>query len=368
MIAHALSALGDSQAIMPLVEQLQGIIETAENGVDSVDRSKYGETLLRILGSFADPAALPTVLEMAEISSQPRLQMFAAEALGRIGGSESLDTLLELLTNASALVRHAVAEALSLMADKRAIGPLMRALSSEEDDYTKSAIADALGTLQAQEAWPLLLNTLAKASTYSEHIATALMTIDKNRSIPALTEILQGSPQSGQTDLRLGILQALVQTKNPEMVQLLLTFLKSEPSKLQIRLINRLAKLQLLEAVPDLSALASNDQTESEIRCEAVMALGQMRAVDAVDTLIRLTDSTDTAVVARAIEALGDIGDARAIPKLKEMLYDERMGYYFFVYLYNWAEGALRKFDSPDVIAAINQAFQVRNKLDSVSN
>ncbi|HET9450396.1 MAG TPA: HEAT repeat domain-containing protein, partial [Aggregicoccus sp.] len=80
---------------------------------------------------------------------------------------------------------------------------------------------------------------------------------------------------------------------------------------------------------PLLKLLAVND---NYTRVEAANALGTLRAKEAVEPLTQLAtdDAVDAQVTKRAIEALGRIGDARAVPALVRMLTQERRNVSFY--------------------------------------
>ena len=65
----------------------------------------------------------------------------------------------------------------------------------------------------------------------------------------------------------------------------------------------------------------------------AIEALGQMRANDAYEPLNKLSieDGTEPFISKKAIQALGDIGDPRAVPTLIKMMMKERRGVSFYV-------------------------------------
>ncbi|MBU8894375.1 HEAT repeat domain-containing protein [Corallococcus sp. M34] len=68
-------------------------------------------------------------------------------------------------------------------------------------------------------------------------------------------------------------------------------------------------------------------------RIEAVQVLGAMKSPEAVEPLIQLAtdEATEPFLNRKAIEALGQIGDARAVPVLLRMLTKERHGVSFYV-------------------------------------
>jgi HEAT repeat protein len=77
------------------------------------------------------------------------------ETLGRLDNPEKLSALLEATTNLHAEVVKAVLLALEGVADKRALGPMGRALTHEAWDVRRLA-ADCLGRFGGEEAARLL--------------------------------------------------------------------------------------------------------------------------------------------------------------------------------------------------------------------
>lgn len=68
-------------------------------------------------------------------------------------------------------------------------------------------------------------------------------------------------------------------------------------------------------------------------RIEAIAALGLLKAQDAVEPLLAIAedDSGEPYVTKKAIIALGDIGDPRAVPALVKLMFKERSGKSFYV-------------------------------------
>ena len=91
-----------------------------------------------------------------------------------------------------------------------------------------------------------------------------------------------------------------------------------------------LARTGDARAIPPLVKLLAVE--DSYTRVEAANALGALRAKEAVEPLARLAtdDAVDAQVTRRAIEALGRIGDARAVPALVRMLTQERRNVSFY--------------------------------------
>lgn len=78
-------------------------------------------------------------------------------------------------------------------------------------------------------------------------------------------------------------------------------------------------------AVPTLLQLAKSD-ANLDVRVSALMALGSIGALEAVDDLIALSDDKAPEIRARAIAALGQIGDDRAADAIVGHLAESEIG------------------------------------------
>lgn len=85
------------------------------------------------------------------------------------------------------------------------------------------------------------------------------------------------------------------------------------------------------KATPTLLKLLKS--RDNYVKIEAINALGALKSKDAVETLIELatSESGEPFISKKAIQALGNIGDPRAVPALIRMMYKERRGVSFYV-------------------------------------
>jgi HEAT repeat protein len=91
-----------------------------------------------------------------------------------------------------------------------------------------------------------------------------------------------------------------------------------------------LGKIGDAKATPTLMRLIK--ARDNYVRIEAINALGALHAKDAVDPLLEIVqdDQGEPFISKKAIQALGDIGDAKAIPALVRMMFKERRGVSFY--------------------------------------
>ncbi|MGO8971372.1 MAG: HEAT repeat domain-containing protein [Myxococcaceae bacterium] len=143
---------------------------------------------------------------------------------------------------------------------------------------------------------PMLEAELAKEKNPEEKgaLARALGDLKDPSCVPALADALDLSATDGATSrMNSAIAQALGSLHDPRAVPALLKLLKSK---------------------------------DDYVRIDAIQALGALKATEAVAPLMELAldDASSPQVNRRAVAALGDIGDAKAVPVLLKALYKQR--------------------------------------------
>ena len=143
---------------------------------------------------------------------------------------------------------------------------------------------------------PMLQAELAKDKNPEEKgaVARALGDLKDPACVPALAEALDMTSSDGATSrMNSAIAQVLGSLGDPRAVPALLKLLKSK---------------------------------DDYVRIDAIQALGALKAKDAVEPLMELAldDASSPQVNRRAVAALGDIGDAKAVPVLLKALYKQR--------------------------------------------
>lgn len=120
-----------------------------------------------------EPAAIAALIAaLQEESEQTKIGDYsllrnAARALGKLGEKQALPALIQCLECADYYVREAAAQALEMLGDRDSIGPLMKLLDGGSVAAVRvpgkshlvqpyDSVIEALGTLQATEAIPLI--------------------------------------------------------------------------------------------------------------------------------------------------------------------------------------------------------------------
>jgi HEAT repeat protein len=300
----------------------------------------------------------------------------AAEALGRLGETRAAHELATALGDAQADVRQAAAQALlqigapavhSLLWQARdrwsPAGKLagqtlvqMGALAVENlcgvlestywDDQEQAAAARILGEIgdaRAVEALSTACYTLRRSRAAAE-AARAITMIRGPGAVKALIAALGHA--DGQ--VRVSAAEALGEIGDRRAVRPLIRALKDEYySTVRSEAAEALAKIGDTRAIEPLMAaleqrkvlvrfegrervagFAEESGEDVSARIAAAEALGTVRAVQAVDLLCKALHHRDPTLCASAARALGEIGDARAVEPLMDVLTDtERRGF-----------------------------------------
>ena len=357
-IILALGALKDTQAIEPLLQHFRTKWTAAP---DDSEWSWYIQTLLSVFKSFNDSRVVSTLIDFAQQVTDRRVKHLTINALVEIGDSTVAPLLIGLIGDEDESIRNAAVHGLAQIGDGSAVQPLISSLQDKPAKSTASYIINALGRLQDMLAWTTLVNIL-KMETDNDlccAAANALVMLDNVQAERLLMPLLK----SDRTEQHLAALDALSSITTPEIIRALSDCLPTAPQERRLQVIRKWNASGNLNTVPALLALLRDQQEEPKVRSAAADALGNLKAKDAVPQLLSLIDHQDTAIVASVIDALGKIADHRAILKLIDKLYDDRVATYLSHRVYDWAEIALRKIGTPECIQAMNEAFRKRNSL-----
>jgi HEAT repeat protein len=205
-------------------------------------------------------------------------------------GKRALPHLMPLLAHESLKVRTAAAEAIGRIGSTESV-PHLLPLFMYGYEETTSILVEALGQIGARAVYHLL--PLLRNENYWVRQTTvmALGRIGSDEAIPYLLPLLEYQNLSREDEpLYWCAKKALTQIGQP-VVPYMLTWLK--------------------------------DWNSSSHREAAAEVLGQIGLVDAIPHLVPLLGERDDKVRRAGADALGDIGSAEAIPHLSSLLRDE---------------------------------------------
>ncbi len=258
-----------ASAVEPLVAVLQ----------DRNSSPLYCETI-KALGVIKDKRAVEPLLNVLR-DNKIHLREEVVKALGQIGGKTVVKPLISMLRNEDGIIfRYETIRALGATKDKRAVEPLIDILQQESQkprlDINMNIIMEvviALGKIKDERA---ITHLVSLYNVYTDYL---------NKKIQNALFII-----------------------NAELSKFFLAILNSDENKL-LKIDNGF----------DLAVEALYHKN-NWVRRQAIWALMILKDYRAVEQIKKELNDKDLIVVSYAIYALGEIGDARAITPLIDIL------------------------------------------------
>jgi HEAT repeat protein len=257
------------------------------------------------LAKLGESALEPLIQALQDENST--VQIKAAEALGRIGDARAIEPLIQALKDNYWDVNKKAAEALGRIGDARAVEPLIQALDDERWEVRWGA-ARALGEIGDKSALKTLVPALKdKDIKVRKEVAEALGTMGE----PAVGPLIQ-TLEDTDGEVREKAAKALGKMGDARAVGPLFTALHDSKSEVRKKAAKALDKL----------AWKPGDDSERVRYLIAKKKWADLVTIgaSAVKPLIQALEDTDSKVRKGAAEALGKIGDTRAVGPLVHAL------------------------------------------------
>ncbi|MBD3286677.1 hypothetical protein GF359_08770 [candidate division WOR-3 bacterium] len=346
--AEALGAIRDERALPPLIDamtndQRDGVRSSAAYALGNIpdNRSVYAliHTVLNdeyygarrgaavSLGKLRDRRAVEPLIS-ALLDSEGWVRMVAAEALGNIGDSCAVDALImSALEDDFYSVVIDAAEALGKIGDNRAVAPLCKVVVDFKRTFlfseARCAAAKQLGKFGDPAAVEPLAQALAREEPKKKCChAMALVQIGEP-AVPALAKLL--IPQDDEYNMftRREAAFALGDIGDTAAVEPLIEALDDEDFDVLNRVAEALGKIGDCRAIgPIVYELESNRWLINRTRWFMIEALAEI-GEPSVTALLGLLSHDDYYIRGEVADALGEIGDRRAVEPLIEALKDK---------------------------------------------
>gem|GEM_PF-769545 len=290
---------------------------TCELIVKQIDAARNEDRkyqLVQRLCQQLDSRTVPDLLRLLS-DSNAEIRECVVEALGNLGDSRATPHLLKALTVESQNMRYLCAEALGKIGDETSLTSLV-GLLDEPDENMKYCAAEALGRIGSEKAVVALISLSNYADKDLRYcIAEALGRIRSARGLEPLVKFLRDP----DTEVRLQAVRALGEIRDPSAAGPLLSLMEDATSELLLATVRALGQIGSKQAVGRLlELLHARDETLCE---EAIGALGAIRDPVAVAPILdKLRVIQIVRTQRRAIEALGNLGDERAVGALIDLL------------------------------------------------
>ncbi len=229
------------------------------------------------------------------------VRVAAVESLRKYPGPKTVAALSKAVSDSSEDVRRRAIGSLSVL-DAKASSPAIRAALNDPNPHVRRAAALAIGKIDGVAAFSLLESKLSDQEMRGSVLA-AMRQLKNSITSPTLMEAIQGSNENGWNEAAMG----LAELKDTRAIPVLIDKLKLDsPFYAQYALeeFGPLAADALLEYAPK----------STKDRYDVVKLLGRTRNPRAFQFLMTCLESKEQSW--NVIEALGNLGDIRAIPAI----------------------------------------------------
>ena len=145
----------------------------------------------------------------------------------------------------------------------------------------------------------------------------AMMLIQKLGNTPMVSDLLISATQHPDADIRKGAVEHLGDLEDPKLIPTFESILKNKNESPYV-LYNAVVALERLKDGPILPALNLATQTNAaQVRMHAAKMIGQLKAEEAIPSLIYLLADLDAYVRTESIKALTAIGEASIDPLIE---------------------------------------------------
>ena len=304
-VVIAIGAIADPETVPYLlraeISGNQGDFEVLEEKWKRSLRPTINSLIIDALAKIGPAAVAPLCASLQDEKVRTRLR--SAKVLGMIGDRRAVEPLISALQDADRSVRWEAVLALVKLKDPRAIHPLIQGLKKHED---MDKFSNALVTFGETAVDPLIVALEDENWVVSGAAARALGEIGSTKAIGPLIPLL-----SGKTMSAVSASDALLKI-GPPAVGPLVSALKDENMKIG-SVAYLLGKIGEKEATIPLTEIlhheCENHLENENIRSEALQALGRIGDGRAVPALVEIAqEEKDSRVGRAAVKSLVEIG------------------------------------------------------------
>lgn len=284
-----------------------------------------------------EPAIAPLAHALQQINPNMNTLYHAANALRRLHDPRAVDHLLPLLASEAVHVREQAVLLLGEVGDDRAVPPLITALHDPSPVIVNGAIA-ALGMVGDDRAVTALLPFLHHETLHVRaETTTALGNIGTPAAVDALLSALH-NPQLGVQPLAA---TALGQAGDARAMAALIPLITPDGARAAVEIIHT-------PGIEDGEPYDKRPDVARALRIEAIIALGNIGDARAVPFLLDALRDPAPRGVSAAVRALGQLGAAQAVDPLATLLRkaDQRLA--------RTITTALEQIGTPEALATLD--------------
>lgn len=341
------------------------VVEPLVNALAEDQRATVRRSAAWALGRVGGDRAVDALITALKKDKQGVVRQEAAIALGTIKSTKSADPLLDIIRNdkyetARLEATRALYEISPELVDKGLVDIVKKGRGSFEDGYEVQSVQDhVIGALIKngnETTTNLLLDALKSVDDEWTHWAIVYMlgVIHHASALDTILAELNNSSyvirkeavtrlggfkdrktveplieilenQEESVSIRAAAAASLNALRDERSGPVLRDALNDENSALRLQAVVALGGIKDAKAVPKLSEMVENQLETDVIRAAAVTALGNIGDTASEDLLIKAIDIRIGTISNNAITALGKLKSTKAVPRLITILEDKRI-------------------------------------------
>jgi HEAT repeat protein len=323
---EAIKSEGDTKSVLSLLYILQlhdeevhkksveALIEIGKEDVDILINSLSSHSvqvkagLIRVLGELKCVSARDDIIRLA-CDGNVTVREEVARALGKIGGKEVITPLLKLMGDFHPGVRENSVTAVVAQGET-VVEALIAELKHTNNKYKKKAIIEAMGKIKSDKALMALIDCLQDSHNLVR--ITAINTLSEMSSKSSVQDLID-----------------VLCINSIDIKELVNMAVNSDVIRLKVRAIRALAELKDTRAIPALTDMLIHKESallEKEIllalnkiklavwaKIGALQVLGRIKAIDALPVIRLHLNDTNENVIYQALEAIKSMKASEAI-------------------------------------------------------
>ena len=301
---------------------------------NETEKSDLRRQAAHAIGASRDSAALSTLQSlydrMAQADAKPQREVKRG-IIHAVAGNENKEGAAAFLlkvakTDADRESRRTAVHSLGEVGRESVIDDLMSIFASDQDVDVRRHVLHALSELKTPRAQAKLLE-VARTGDHPDLRRHAIHILAEKENVATHDDLIKLYDTEQNSDVRRHLLHAFAEMKSARAEDKLFAIARgsSGNADLRRRAIHVIGERVGKRSLDLLQETVESSSAEAQVQMQAVHAISERPADEAVPLLIRIARThPNRQVRRRAIQVLGESGDARALEFFREVLGSEK--------------------------------------------
>jgi HEAT repeat protein len=291
---------------------------------NNTEQPQLRRSAAHALGESRDRSALSTLQSLYESVAEREIRKAIVHSASNNEDKQAALAFLVRVakTDAEREVRKSAVHSLGNLGGDAVTDELMRIYSSDQDTEVRKAVIHALADAKGQRAETKLFEIARDAAQPAELRKHAIHRIGERKSAGAVAELIRLYDADRTREVRRTILHALAESKDERAENKLFEIARSaDDAEMRRFAIHRIGERVGKKSLELLRETVESNSAETQVQMQAVHAISERPAEEAVPLLIKIARTHPNQQVRRAaVQRLGESGDPRALEFFHEVL------------------------------------------------